>query len=44
MSYWASAVARTSGRGHVAEVKTIFFEVFGILNQGFPISSLLGEV
>jgi hypothetical protein len=43
-SYGASTVARTSDRGHVVEVKTIFIEVFGILNQGFPISSLLGEV
>ena len=24
--------------------KPFFIEVFGILNQGFPISSLLGEV
>ena len=28
-SYWASAVTRTSGRGHVAEAKTNVIEVSG---------------
>ena len=29
-SYGASAVTRTRGRGHVAEVKTNFHRVFGV--------------
>jgi hypothetical protein len=34
-SYGASAVTRTSGRGHVAEAKTNVIEVGRVLNQGF---------
>ena len=47
-SYGASAVARTSGSLSAEDMwqkyKPFFIEVFGILNQGFPVSSLLREV
>jgi hypothetical protein len=39
-SYGASAVARTSDRGRVVEVKPFFIEVCGALNPGFPFSPL----
>ena len=35
VSYGASAVTRTSGRGHVAEAETNVIEVGRVLNQGF---------
>ena len=41
MSYGASTVTRTSGRGHVAEAKTNVIEVGRVLNQGFPFSPLM---
>ena len=39
-SYGASAVARVSDRGRVAEVITNIPKRFGALNQGFPFSPL----
>jgi hypothetical protein len=39
LSYGASAVARTSDRGRVAEDNQCI-EVDGALNQGFPVSPL----
>ena len=39
-SYGASAVTRTSGRGHVAEAKTNVIEGGRVLNPGFPFSPL----
>ena len=40
VSYGASAVTRTSGRGHVEEAKTNVIEVGRVLNPGFPFSPL----
>ena len=39
-SYGASAVARTSDRGRVAEAYHFFIEVCGDLNPGFSFSPL----
>jgi len=40
-SYGASAVTRTSDRGHVAEAKTNVIEVTGLSIKGFPFSPLM---